>query len=241
MRYFRAIWLGTVFCLAAMAARIAPAQSSQSSLPSAPGQLSAIEQAEEERLAPREAAKRDALLAPGLDDLTHGNYAAAYEKLHTVVVLYPDDLSVLRPSAAAAMGSGHYQEALEMFRHVLLQRPHQQWPIRQAIIILEARLNLWNDFDRDVAALRLAPGEEERDGPRSGRELRICDRRVRQHCREGAGGDLSAAGRAIPHALSVPAAGGGGDQTFNAGQLIQQRGLPQRRLPTVDGRGVGRG
>jgi hypothetical protein len=43
-----------------------------------------------------------------------------------------------------------------LFRRALALQPHNPWPIRNALIILEARLNQWAYFDRDLAALRSA-------------------------------------------------------------------------------------
>jgi tetratricopeptide (TPR) repeat protein len=111
---------------------------------------------EDEKLAPLEGAKRDRLMQPGLDHLRHGENQAAYEALKTVAVLYPTDIGVLRYAAAAAMRSNHEAEALVLFRQALAQRPHDPWQIRLAVILLEAKLNQWGDFDHDLAELRVA-------------------------------------------------------------------------------------
>jgi hypothetical protein len=111
---------------------------------------------EDEKLAPLEAAKRDRMLQPGLDHLKHGENAAAYEALKTVAVIYPTDIGVLRYTAAAAMRSNHDEEALVLFRAALAQRPHDPWQMRLAVILLEAKLSQWGDFDRDLAELRVA-------------------------------------------------------------------------------------
>jgi len=103
-----------------------------------------------------EAAKRDALMQPGLDHLKRGENAAAYEALSTVAQLYPTDINVLRFTAAAGMRSGHDEVALIMFRRALAQRPHDPWQMRLAVILLEARLERWDDFDRDLVTLRVA-------------------------------------------------------------------------------------
>jgi tetratricopeptide (TPR) repeat protein len=111
---------------------------------------------EDEKLAPLEAAKRDRLMHPGLDHLAHGENKAAYEALKTVAVIYPTDIVVLRYTAAAAMRSDHDEEALALFEEALAQRPHDPWPMRLAVVLLEAKLGRWDKFDRDLAELRLA-------------------------------------------------------------------------------------
>jgi hypothetical protein len=111
---------------------------------------------EDEKLAPLEAAKRDRLMQPGLDHLKHGENAAAYAALKTVAILYPTDIGVLRYTAAAALRSDHDAEALTLFRQALAQRPHDPWQMRLAVILLEAKLNQWGDFDRDLAVMRVA-------------------------------------------------------------------------------------
>jgi tetratricopeptide (TPR) repeat protein len=111
---------------------------------------------EDEKLAPLEAAKRDRLMQPGLDHLAHGENTAAYEALKTVAVIYPTDIAVLRYAAAAAMRSGHDEEALALFDEALAQRPHNPWPMRLAATLLEAKLDRWEKFDQDLAELRSA-------------------------------------------------------------------------------------
>ena len=92
----------------------------------------------------------------GMDELTHGDSAAAYADLRSILAKYPTDLALLRPRAAAGMASGHDADALSLFRQALAQRPSDPWRLRLAAIVLEARLGRWNEFDRDVEALRVA-------------------------------------------------------------------------------------
>ncbi len=125
-------------------------------MPSAPEATSAAAATDEDRLPPKEAEKRDALMKPGLADLNRGNNKAAYTALNSVLTTYPNDLYVLRSTGAAAMGAGLNEQAIALFRRALALYPHEPWPLRLAIIILEARLNRWSDFDRDVTALRAA-------------------------------------------------------------------------------------
>ncbi len=155
------VW--TVACLAVMTAGIGLGQSSSSSaqgipllLPSAPGADSGGRTDDEDRLPPQEGAQRNALMVPGLDLLKGGNNKAAFEALNSVLTKYPNDIYVLRYTAAAAMGAGQDEQAIALFRRAMALYPHNPWPMRNAVIILEARLNRWADFDRDVAALRMA-------------------------------------------------------------------------------------
>ncbi|HUD23244.1 MAG TPA: hypothetical protein VMQ60_10420 [Acidobacteriaceae bacterium] len=126
-------------------------------LPSAPGMDAAKGLAEEEnRLSPSDSAKRNSLMQPGIEALKQGNNKTAYVSLNSVLTAYPNDLYALRTTAAAAMGAGQYEEAIVLFRRALTLSPHNPWPLRNAVILLEARLKQWNDFDHDMGMLRTA-------------------------------------------------------------------------------------
>jgi hypothetical protein len=88
--------------------------------------------------------------------LKQGNSKLAYTSLNSVLTTYPNDLFLLRYTAAAAMGAGLNETAMSLFHRALGQDPHNPWPLRNAEIILEARLNRWADFDRDLEMLRTA-------------------------------------------------------------------------------------
>jgi tetratricopeptide (TPR) repeat protein len=109
-----------------------------------------------DRLSPSDGAKRNALMKTGLDYLAAGEDKTAFVALSSVLRTYPNDLFVLRYTAAAAMGAGQNDQALLLFRRALALLPHNPWPMRNAVIILEARLNKWDEFDRDMVALRQA-------------------------------------------------------------------------------------
>ena len=163
MRKLKTLSLWAGMCLGAAMATAGVAQSSsatsEESLPSVPeavGKTQAIGNEDADRLSPQEAARRNALIQPGLLYLEHGNSKAAYESLQSVLTMYPDDLCLLRLTAGAAMGAGQDERAILLFQRALALYPHKPWPIRNAVIILEARLNRWADFDRDLAALRSA-------------------------------------------------------------------------------------
>jgi len=171
MKKLGLVWVGAVFCMGAGAVGMGVAQSSSSSSGSgsSPVQIEAppvqgaasvdgstAGSVDEDRLPAKEALKRDALMQPGLDALKRGDNATAYTALHSVLSSYPDDLFVLRSAAAAAMAAGQNEQAVSLFHQALAQFPRNPWPMRNAIIIMEARMDRWADFDRDVAALRQA-------------------------------------------------------------------------------------
>ncbi len=112
-----------------------------------------------EKLTPAEVVKRDALMAPGIEELKQNNPAAAYEKLQPALAAYPEDLRTLRYAAMAAMGANKNEEALTLFERALGRHPGQPWPLRLSILTLESRLGRWNDFNRNLAALRAAKKE----------------------------------------------------------------------------------
>ena len=109
-----------------------------------------------EKLSPDQIANRDALLKPGIDALKRGDNGAALDALQPALAAYPDDLRVLRYPASAAMGANQNEKALDLFNRALAKHPNQPWPLRLAVLQLEARLGKWTDFDRDLAALRTA-------------------------------------------------------------------------------------
>jgi tetratricopeptide (TPR) repeat protein len=153
------ICLGVAMATVGVAQSSSSSSTSEDSLPSLPqvaGRAPAIGNEDVDRLSPQDSAKRNALIQPGLVYLEHGNSKAAYESLQSVLTMYPNDLFVLRYTAAAAMGARQDERALLLFQRALALYPHNPWPIRNAVIILEARLNRWADFDRDLAALRSA-------------------------------------------------------------------------------------
>jgi tetratricopeptide (TPR) repeat protein len=116
----------------------------------------AAQDPEPEKLSPDQIASRDALLKPGIEALKRGDNAAAVDALEPALAAYPDDLRVLRYTASAAMGANQNERALDLFHRALTKHPNQPWPLRLAVLQLEARLGQWSDFDRDLAALRAA-------------------------------------------------------------------------------------
>ena len=107
--------------------------------------------------------KRDELLKPGLDALRKGDGAAALEALKPALEAYPNDVRVLSFSAQAAMEAHQDEAALGFFERALIQNPPDPWHMRVAMILLEARLARWADFDRDQAALKAAKKSGERE------------------------------------------------------------------------------
>jgi tetratricopeptide (TPR) repeat protein len=148
MGKFRAVWAGAVLCCLIAGVRAGGAQTQQS--------LQTLQLRSDDRLAPQDAATRDALLRPGIGDLNRGENAAALSAFLSVLTRYPDDLIVLRYSAVAAMAAGQNEQALGLFHRALDQIPQDPWPLRLRIIVLEARTGRWEDFDHDVKVLRQA-------------------------------------------------------------------------------------
>jgi tetratricopeptide (TPR) repeat protein len=118
--------------------------------------LQTLQLKSDDRLSPQDAAKRDALMRPGIAQFNRGENAAALSAFLSVLTTYPDDLIVLRYSAAAAMAAGQNEQALGLFHRALNQIPQDPWPLRIRIIVLEARTGRWEDFDHDVKVLRQA-------------------------------------------------------------------------------------
>jgi len=149
MGRFKAVGVGLLLCGLAMGARRVPAQDVSPDREQEPT-------GDVERLPPQDVAKRNALLQPGIALLNHGSDEAALTAFLSVLTTYPNDLTTLRYSAAAAMGAHENEKALDLFQRALAQFPKQPWPMRTAIIVLEARMNRWDDFDHDVKVLRQA-------------------------------------------------------------------------------------
>jgi len=147
----RVVWVGLLLCGVALSGARA-----QSAPPVAQGTPQGSGDAEAEGLSPAQIALRDSMMKPGLAALKQGDGAAAVDALRPALVAYPNDLRVLRYSAAAAMSAGQNEAALDLFHRALAQHPHEVWPLRLSVMGLEARLNRWGDFDRDVAVLRAA-------------------------------------------------------------------------------------
>ena len=109
-----------------------------------------------EGLSPADAARRNALLQPGLDLLKKNDFDAAYKVLWPARKDFPKDLLVLRYSAESAFYSNHNSEALDLFNRALNEHPAQPWPLRLARLQIYGRMARWDDFNRDLTALRTA-------------------------------------------------------------------------------------
>ena len=105
---------------------------------------------------PEQVASRDALLKPGIEDMKRGDAAAAYAAFQPALAAFPDDFEVLRDTASAAAEANQSEKALELFNRALTKHPAQPWPLRLSVLQLEAKLNRWADFDRDLTTLRAA-------------------------------------------------------------------------------------
>jgi hypothetical protein len=124
-----------------------------STRPVAPVAAQAPAGPERETLAPADVARRNELMKPGLALLKKGDADGAYKALWPARKAFPDDLRVARYSAEAAFFSHHDREALDLFHRALAQHPYEPWPLRLAILQLNARLGRWDDFDQGLAEL----------------------------------------------------------------------------------------
>jgi tetratricopeptide (TPR) repeat protein len=122
----------------------------------AKGQVAAAAQADGEPVNAVDAAKRDALLQPGIELMKKGDAAGAFAALQPALTAFPTDLLVLRYSADAAMAAGKNDSALALFQRALATHPPQPWPLRLAVIRLQARLGNWPEFAKDLAELKAA-------------------------------------------------------------------------------------
>lgn len=120
------------------------------------GQATPAVQAEGERMSAADAAKRDALLQPGIELMEKGDAAGAFAAMQPALTAYPNDLRVLRYSADAAMAAGKNEQALGLFQRALATHPAQAWPLRLAVLRVQAKLGKWPEFAKDLAELKAA-------------------------------------------------------------------------------------
>jgi tetratricopeptide (TPR) repeat protein len=106
--------------------------------------------------APEEAAKRDALLEPGLQALKAGDAAGAVAAFQSALKAFPNDLQVLTDSAEAALFAHQDEAALGFFQRALAQHPDDPWHLRLGMMLAEARLQRWEAFEKDLTALKAA-------------------------------------------------------------------------------------
>jgi tetratricopeptide (TPR) repeat protein len=103
-----------------------------------------------------EAAKRDGLLEPGVELMRKGDAAGAFAALQPALAAYPKDLQVLRYAGDAALAAGKNEAALALFERALATHPAQSWPLRLAVIRVQAKLGNWAEFTKDLAELKAA-------------------------------------------------------------------------------------
>jgi tetratricopeptide (TPR) repeat protein len=148
----RVLLVASLICCFGFLQPAKPQQAAAETAKAAPSNLGV----DPETLSPEDVAKRNALMKPGLALLKKGDADGAYKALWPARKAYPQDLRVLRYSAEAAFFSQHNAEALDLFTRALAQHPYEPWPLRLAILQLDARMAKWDEFDHGLAALREA-------------------------------------------------------------------------------------
>ena len=109
-------------------------------------------------LSPQDVVRRDALLEPGMTALKKGDAAAALGAFQPALSAYPKDTKVLLLSGEAAMASNQNDQALLLFQRALAEHPASplDWDARFSVLVLQARLAHWTDFDQGLAELKAA-------------------------------------------------------------------------------------
>jgi tetratricopeptide (TPR) repeat protein len=107
-------------------------------------------------LSPEDVVRRDALVKPGLDDLKKGDPAGAFAALQPALAAFPKDEKVIMLSGIAAMNSQQNEVALELFERALAEKPADEWQVRFEVMMVEARLGKWKEFDANLVELKAA-------------------------------------------------------------------------------------
>jgi tetratricopeptide (TPR) repeat protein len=107
-------------------------------------------------LSPADVVRRDALVKPGLDDLKKGDSPGAFAALQPALAAFPRDEKVLLLSGVAALNSRQNEAALGLFQRALAEKPADEWQVRFEVMLAEARLAKWKEFDADLADLKAA-------------------------------------------------------------------------------------
>jgi hypothetical protein len=100
-------------------------------------------------------------LAPARQALAAKNYATAKELYRTYLHAHPDSVDAELGLADAELGLREYEAAEWDYRRVVAAQP-QLWAAHKNLVIVEAKLDRWSEFERERAVLRAA---RERDAP----------------------------------------------------------------------------
>jgi len=111
-------------------------------------------------------------LAAARQELTAKNYAHAKELYRAYLRAHPESVDALFGVADAELGLHEYEAAEWDFRKVVAAQP-QNWVAHKNLVIIEAELGRWDEFNRERAVLREA---RERGAPGiSARESDVID------------------------------------------------------------------
>jgi hypothetical protein len=111
-------------------------------------------------------------LAKGKQDLADKKFADAKAIFGMYVAAHPNDVNGETGLADAELGLHEYEAAELEYRKVAAQQP-ELWEAHKNLVIVEAALGRWSEFDRERALLR---GARKRGEPGiSGRESDVID------------------------------------------------------------------
>jgi tetratricopeptide (TPR) repeat protein len=111
-------------------------------------------------------------LAAARQALAGKKYAVARELYRTYLHAHPDSIDAELGVADAELGLREYEAAELDYRRVVAAQP-QLWVVHKNLVIVEAELGRWSEFERERAVLRAA---RERDAPGiSARESDVID------------------------------------------------------------------
>ena len=91
----------------------------------------------------------------GKRDLAQGDYVHAKQWFTEQLHVHPDDVNMKLGLAEAELGLDHYETAETYLREITAARP-ELWQAHKNLIVTEAALGRWEDFDSERTVLRLA-------------------------------------------------------------------------------------
>lgn len=100
-------------------------------------------------------------LAVARQELAAKHYARAKELYHSYLKKHPESIDAQLGAADAELGLREFEAAEWDFRHVVAAQP-QNWIAHKNLVIVEAELGRWDEFERERAVLRAA---REREAP----------------------------------------------------------------------------
>ena len=94
-------------------------------------------------------------LAAGRQELAAKHYARARELYRAYLQTHPESVDAQFGLAEAELGLREFEAAEWDFRHVVAAQP-QNWVAHKNLVIVEAELGRWEEFERERAVLRAA-------------------------------------------------------------------------------------